>query len=83
MTRSSLWEEWFDPVHTGEHVLWSQQEFVMKLEIWRHLAFVSNSLTLRKWFLTQGGVAERPLLTVEGSFRALTEIQPNVTVIFK
>lgn len=55
MTRSSLWEELFDPVRTGEHALWSQQEFVMKLEIWRHLAFVSNSLTLRKWFITRGG----------------------------
>lgn len=55
----------------------------MKLEIWRHLAFVSNSLTLRKGFITRGGVAERPLLTLDVSFRALTEIQPNVTVIFK
>lgn len=81
MTRSSLWEELFDPVRTGEHVLWSQQEFVMKLEIWQHLAFVSNSLTLRKWFITQGGVAEGPLLTAEGSFRALTKVQPNVTVM--
>lgn len=63
-------------------MLWSQQEFVMKLEIWRHLAFVSNSLTLRKCFITQGCVAEGPLLTVGGSLRALT-LQPNATVIVK